>query len=388
MSDWEQVALEDICTFVNGGTPSRKNPDYFRGTIPWITGADVTDNVITNAREYITQQAIEESSTHIVPRGNLLLVTRTGVGKVAVAGVDICISQDFTGLIPDKNQVSEWYLLYFFKAKAEHLVSQQRGATIQGITRETVATLRVPLPSLPEQQRIAAILDRADRLRRTRRYAAQLSDTFLQAVCVRMFGDARTNPMGWETVKLENVCKEITVGYVGPMVKEYVESGIPFLRSQNVSSLGIDLTDVKYISTDFHTRLKKSALQPGNVVVVRTGNAGDACVVPQTLPVANCSDLVIIRLSETINAHYLMALFNSSWGQGKVASGSVGQIQRHFNIEMAREMLIHLPPLTLQEKFAHIVQQFERLRAQQREAERQAEHLFQTLLYRAFSEEG
>ena len=103
---------------------------------------------------------------------------------------------------------------------------------------------------------------------------------------------------GWRDVVLEDLATEMTVGYVGPMVSEYVEQGIPFLRSQNVDQLRINMDDVKYITTDFHDRLRKSSLSPGDVVIVRTGKPGASAVIPEWLPVANCSDLVIVTMWE------------------------------------------------------------------------------------------
>src|SRR6185437_10150019 len=151
----------------------------------------------------------------------------------------------------------------------------------------------------------------------------------------------------WHRVKLKDVCEDITVGHVGPMADEYVEQGIPFLRSQNVQPFRIDLSSIKYITPAFHQRLRKSALKPGDVVVVRTGYPGTASVIPNSLPVANCADLVIIRPSAAIDPYYLTCLFNSTWGQGHVAGTLVGVAQQHFNIGAAREMVINLPPLPI-----------------------------------------
>ena len=72
-------------------------------------------------------------------------------------------------------------------------------------------------------------------------------------------------------VKLKDVCLDVTVGHVGPMADEYVDDGIPFLRSQNILPFRLDDTNLKFINEAFHKRLKKSALSPGDVVVVRTG---------------------------------------------------------------------------------------------------------------------
>lgn len=160
---------------------------------------------------------------------------------------------------------------------------------------------------------------------------------------------------GWRKVKLKEVCREITVGHVGSMANEYVNEGITFLRSQNILPFSLDLSSVKYIAPEFHNKLKKSALFPGDLAIVRTGYPGTACVIPSWLHVSNCADLVIIRPSEKVNSRYLACLFNSTWGQGKVAGNLVGVAQQHFNVSAAKEMEINLPPRSTQDKIASIV---------------------------------
>lgn len=107
-------------------------------------------------------------------------------------------------------------------------------------------------------------------------------------------------------VILEDVCDEITVGHVGPMADSYLPTGIPFLRSQNVRPFKFDPKEIKYVSPEFHAKLKKSALKPGDVVVTRTGaNVGQCCIIPKDLDVANCSDLVILRASKEVTIQVL-----------------------------------------------------------------------------------
>jgi len=166
---------------------------------------------------------------------------------------------------------------------------------------------------------------------------------------------------GWRKVKLKEVCREITVGYVGSMAKEYVDQGIPFLRSQNILPFSLELSSVKYITPEFHAKLKKSALLPGDVAVVRTGYPGTACVIPSKLSICNCADLVIIRPSEEVNAKYLTCIFNSSWGQGTIAGTLVGVAQQHFNVSAAKEMEVNLPPRHTQDKIAAILSAYDRL---------------------------
>jgi type I restriction enzyme S subunit len=148
----------------------------------------------------------------------------------------------------------------------------------------------------------------------------------------------------WKDVALEDVTSEITVGYVGPMASEYIEKGIPFLRSQNVDFLRVNTKDIKHITPKFHDRLKKSALKPGDVVIVRTGKPGTCSVIPAWLPVANCSDLVIVRCSDKLNADFLSYYVNSV-SSYHVATHLVGAVQQHFNVESARKIRLKLPPI-------------------------------------------
>jgi len=86
----------------------------------------------------------------------------------------------------------------------------------------------------------------------------------------------------------------VTVGHVGPMATEYCETGIPFLRGQNIKRGFIDLLTALFVSEDFHRRLEKSAIKPGDVVSVRTGKPGTTAVVPPSLRIANCADLIVM----------------------------------------------------------------------------------------------
>lgn len=148
----------------------------------------------------------------------------------------------------------------------------------------------------------------------------------------------------WQTVALGDVAEDVTVGRVGPMASEYRAHGVPFLRSQNVLPHRLNLSDIKHIDFDFHQRLRKSALQPGDVVTVRTGKPGATAVVPEDLLIANCSDLVITRPGEKLDPRWLSYYINSV-AAGFVASRLVGAVQQHFNVGSARQMLLSLPPI-------------------------------------------
>lgn len=168
-------------------------------------------------------------------------------------------------------------------------------------------------------------------------------------------------------------------------IEDYAEVGVPFLRTQNVRKLEINYRDLKYINEPFAKRLKKSQLNYGDVLVSRVGvNRGMAAVVPKKLGGANCANVLIVTPKNCIAPEYLAFLVNSFYGQTQLVGDSVGSAQGVINTLTLKEWVIPVASSEIQKQFAEIVQKFERVRRQQREAARQAEHLFHTLLHRAF----
>lgn len=158
----------------------------------------------------------------------------------------------------------------------------------------------------------------------------------------------------WPRVQLSDIASKVTVGWVGPMTHEYQPSGIPFLRSQNVRPFRIVTDDVRYVSADFHERIKKSRLTPGDVVIVRTGLPGTAAVVPEWLGEANCSDLVIVRPGSNLDARFLAYYLNAA-AQHQIAAEVVGAVQQHFNVGSAKRLQILLPSLGEQQAITSVL---------------------------------
>jgi len=161
---WQIEKLEDVSfDFIGGGTPSTSNPDYWDGDIAWMTSAHINGRIITSGQRYITKEGLENSATHLIPRDNLLVATRVGIGKAAVNKIDVAISQDLTGVIVDKDKALPDFLYWVIVNNERRLKSIAQGSTIKGILREDLGRLLVPRPPLPEQQQIAEILSTVDK---------------------------------------------------------------------------------------------------------------------------------------------------------------------------------------------------------------------------------
>lgn len=249
--------------------------------------------------------------------------------------------------------------------------------------------IQVPVPPIPEQERIVAVLDEAFASIAQAKANAERNLVNARELYESVLEEVFTNSgHGWEDKILDSVCSQITVGHVGPMASKYKPSGIPFLRSQNIQANRIDLDNVVYIDRQFNEQLKKSQLNPGDVAIVRTGYPGTSAVIPDSLPISNCSDLVIVKPGQLVNPYYLCLFFNSTYGKKLVLGNIVGAAQKHFNVTAAKNVSIPVPPLAEQRAIVGRLEALSaetgRLEAVYRQKVAALEALKKSVLQRAF----
>ncbi len=204
----------------------------------------------------------------------------------------------------------------------------------------------------------------------------------------------RTNlgplPEGWTWATFEQIAGRVTVGFVGSMKHEYVESGVPFLRGQNVRENRFDSEGLLYVSRAFHEELAKSALRPGDLAVVRSGSVGVTCVIPDSLPEANCSDLVLVQRPVGFVPQY-GAYYMNSLAKRHIAAGKVGVALIHFNTKSVAALAVPLPPLAEQTRIVAEVERrlsvLEELEAMVIANLQRATRLRQSILQKAFTGE-
>ncbi len=271
--------------------------------------------------------------------------------------------------------------------RAEGVRRMTGSAGQKRVPKAFLDALLVPLPSLQEQRRIAAVLDKADALRVQRRVAIAKLDELLQSVFIEMFGDPLTNSKGWIIQRLGDACEKVTVGIVVKPADWYVESGIPAIRSLNIGVNRIIQKNFVYFNeTDNTGPLKKTMLRAGDVVVVRSGQPGKAAVIPPSLDGANAIDVLIARTNkEKMLPLFLSYFVNSQAGKQLVLAEQRGQVQKHLNVKQLSEAEIPLPPLDLQNRFAQIAEKIETQKQTMQRAAEKAETLFASLQHHAFS---
>jgi type I restriction enzyme S subunit len=289
------------------------------------------------------------------------------------------------------DSIDKRYAFHALRYITEEIEQQVSGAVgLVHITKEKLNEFTIPLPSMKEQERIVGILDEAfagiatakANAEKNLQNARALFESHLQSIFTRR-GD------GWVDRQLASLCTEITVGHVGPMKTEYRTHGVPFLRSQNIRPFDVSMDNVMFVDETFHRALKKSRLRPGDLAIVRTGYPGTAAVIPPELPDANCSDLVIVRPGDTVSPHFLAAFFNSAFGKQMVLGKLVGAAQKHFNVTAAKEVVLHVPPLSEQREIVRAVDllrtETQRLESLYQRKLAALDALKQSLLHQAFS---
>jgi type I restriction enzyme S subunit len=158
LTGWAQTTIGALFTTVGGGTPARAVDTYWAGTIPWITSADISDRGDITVRRHITQDAVTKSATNVVPAGSTIVVTRVGLGKVALAPCEMAFSQDCQALLPVDGINPEFLRLQLSKT-ALSLRSVSRGTTISGVTKKQLLDLPLRIPPAAEQGRIVAAIE-------------------------------------------------------------------------------------------------------------------------------------------------------------------------------------------------------------------------------------
>ncbi len=142
------IPLGELVDIKGGGTPSRKIEAYWNGNIPWATVKDFKSEILSTTQEYITQNGVDNSATNIIKAGNIIIPTRMALGKAAINTFDVAINQDLKALLlKEDSQINIDYLLYFLISKSDFLIGQGKGATVKGITLDTVRELAIPIPN-------------------------------------------------------------------------------------------------------------------------------------------------------------------------------------------------------------------------------------------------
>jgi type I restriction enzyme S subunit len=381
------LPLENICDIQIGKTPSRSIPEYWKGSLPWVTISDLNDSrTVFHTKEGITEVGASKSNSKLIPAGTLLLSFKLSLGKRAIAGRDLFTNEAIAALtLLDPDKTDRDYL-YWALGAVDYDRHVDRAAKGKTLNKAKLRKIQIPLPPLEEQKRIAGILDAADALRTKRRQSLEALDTLLQSTFLDMFGDPVTNPMGWEIVKVGDEIDFLTSGSRG-WAKYYVEDGDIFIRIQNLKNGRLDLNDIAFVNAPDSAESKRTRVEPGDVLLSITADLGRTAVVPEGIGKAHINQHLAILRFQGINPVFVSYQLASCGGQAQFASLNREGVKAGLNFNDIRSIQLTKPPYELQEKFVITVACIEKQKALYRSQLDELDTLFASLQQRAFNGE-
>lgn len=203
--DWDMVKLSSVCKkIIGGGTPTTQITSYWEGNIPWISSYDINKNGKICVRKFITNEAIIKSATNIIPKGSIIVVTRVGLGKVALSDFSLCTSQDFQSIITNKELIINKYLKYYISNQINKIIKNSQGSTIKGITKEQIYNMFLMLPALKEQKKIAEILSAWDDGIETLEKLIEQKEILKKATMQKLFFEKES----WQMMRFDKIFKD------------------------------------------------------------------------------------------------------------------------------------------------------------------------------------
>lgn len=366
MQGWEIKKLGEVAEILNGGTPKTNIAEYWDGDIQWITPADLgklAKPLVSNTPRKISSLGLEKSSAKLFRENSVILSTRAPIGHLAINEVPMSTNQGCRGIVPNK-KLDTWYLYYFLKKNVELLNSLGTGATFKELSTKALAGVEIPIPPLPEQQRIVSILDECfaaidkakANVKQNLKNAKEVFESYLQEV----FENGN-----WEKKTLKNVAKSFGRGKSKhrPRNWEGLYGGnYPFIQTGEVRNANKYISS--YIQTYNEVGLAQSKLwKKGTICITIAANIAETAILDfdACIPDSIIGFEVDEKKADSNFAYYLLQYFKSELQ--KLGKGSA---QDNINLGTFENQYFPFPPIKEQQA---IVRQLDALRAETQKLE-------------------
>lgn len=390
VASWIHTKLGTVARVIMGQAPLGSTYNEKNQGLPLIAGAGDLSATYPNPVRWTT------SPIQVCQTGDLIFCVRATIGVMNWADKEYCLGRGVAAIRPNNDLIDSEYLYYCLAAHSDEILRFASGSTFIQIRRQDLETLSVPLPPLPEQRRIAAILREADEIRKLRQEANEKTQKIVEALFYDMFGDPAINPKQWRIARVDSLFPEdrrgITTGPFGSLLKknELVKEGIPVWGINNVQPNKFVEKNSYFISEQKYEQLIEYRVQKEDILISRAGTVGRMCVAYPSVP---CSiigtNLIRIVLNEAlILPEYFTTLF--TYFQERVgnlrASGEESSYS-FLNPRVLKATLIPVPTLALQKEFVAITFEIRSEEQQQNILSEKSKELYQSLLSRAFTGE-
>lgn len=351
---------------------------------------DFTNVVKRNiSKKKVEQKKLQEGDIIIEKSGGS---PKQPVGRVVfydVEGVYLC--NNFTSILrPKKEKVVPKYLHYLLYASHRFGVTGMFQNKTTGIINlqlpRYINKLKIPLPSLKTQQRIAGILDDAAALRDKTAQLLTEYDLLAESIFLEMFGDTKFNPLKWSIANLEDVCLEIID--CPHSTPKYVknETEYPCIRTTELVKGDISWTKMKYLDEEgYNLRIKRLKPLEGDIVYGREGSFGEAALIPKNTKMSLGQRVMLFRVDDSkISNVFLHRVLRTKGLYHQALRVTAGSTVGHVNVKDIKKFKIIVPPIELQNQFTEKIALIEQQKSLAKQELQESEDLFNCLLQKAF----
>ncbi len=393
---WELVNLGKLGSFINGdrGKNYPSQEDFCDSGIPFINAGHIQDgNIDLDSMNYISEERFNLLGSGKIKPNDIVYCLRGSLGKTAIVkGINQGAIASSLVIIRPFDCVLTDYLYYFLTSSLgqSEILKYDNGSSQPNLSAKSVKEYTVPVPPLEEQRRIAAILDKADAVRRKRQQAIALTEKLLRSAFLEMFGDPVTNPKGWEVSQLKNFSVIQSGIAKGKKIDRSKAVSIPYMRVANVQDGYLDLREIKKLEI-LPTDINKYILREGDLLLTEGGDPDKlgrgAIWYGKIKPCVHQNHIFCVRPDQTLaEPEYLSALIGSERGKRyflQAAKQTTGIAT--INKTQLCGFPAFLPPLYLQQKYTQIVKLIRFTRTRLDDKYEQTDKLFNSLIQRAFS---
>ncbi len=391
------VRIPDVLFFQEG--PGVRNTQYTSEGVKLLNVANLVEGRLdlSTSDRFISEDEAYGKYKHFLCQEGDLIVASSGIkvdyidkkmGFVEKSMLPLCMNTSTIRFrVLNDNQLLIRYFMYYLKSRhfKEQLARQITGSAQLNYGPSHLNRMIMPLLPIPEQEYIVNCLDQIQLIIEKRKHEIQSLDNLIKARFVEMFGDSN-NSKGYPLVKVQDVA-EIQVGVVVKPAQYYTdaEHGVKAFRSLNIGELSIKDDDWVYFNEEGQRKNSKSILKENDLVIVRSGAPGTACVVTKQFEGSNAVDVIIAHPdAEKVNPYYLCAFTNFPHGKRQIDKGTGGAAQQHFNVGKYKEMDLILPPKEEQDRFVAFVAQVNKSKVVVQKALDKAQQLFDSLMQQYF----
>ncbi|MEI8181010.1 restriction endonuclease subunit S [Aestuariivirga sp.] len=379
-TQWPVVPLRSVAKLGTGHTPSRSVPEYWETcTIPWVTVEDIRREgewamtPLMKTEQHISELGLANSAAVLHPAGTVMLSRTASIGLSCITGRPMATTQAFVTWTPNSDVLYGRYLLAALKAMGQQFEYLAYGATHLTIYFPDISLLRVPLPPLGVQKAIATFLDREtakidDLIVEQQRLIELLKEkrqaVISHAVTKGLNPDAPMKDSGiewlgevpehWHCASLIRIAERVVVGIAEAATHAYVDDGTPILRSTNIKG-GSITGEVLRIDPAFAAARGSKAIRAGDLVTVRTGNAGATAVVSPALDGCQCFTMLVTTLNDGFCPDYYGFWMNSAAAQTYFQLEGWGTAQVNISVPILKALPVPMPPKSEQQDIVNFL---------------------------------